>query len=289
MLKILKPALTLLCLAVISGLAAQTKELSLPFGKTTVLSSKILNEDRRINILLPDDFNAQDSVQYPIIYILDGGMAEDFFHLSGIIRFQTQPWIAQFPNAVVVGIENTDRRRDFTFAVPNIDFIEKEGFRKSSFPRYGGSAQYMAFLENELLPYINKTYKGNGKNTVIGESLAGLLSTEILLTKPYMFSDYLIISPSLWWGEGALLEKASALLDKNLKSKVRVYVGAPSKDEDIKMYQEAEALFKILSAKNEVYCVFDYLPNETHATVIHQAVYNAFRLLHAADGQAKQP
>jgi len=47
------------------------------------------------------------------------------------------------PASIVVGIENTNRRRDFTFSVSNTDFIEKEGFQKSSFPQYGGSELYI--------------------------------------------------------------------------------------------------------------------------------------------------
>jgi len=110
--------------------------------------------------------------------------------------------------------------------------------------------------------------------------LAGLLATEILLKRPQLFTDYIIISPSLWWGEQKLLKDSDKLLSKNLKNPVNIYIGAPSKEEDIKMYNEVESLFGKIKKNNKVNVSFDYLPDETHATVIHQAVSNAFKTLY---------
>lgn len=259
---------------------AQPEKKPLIFGSSVSFPSAVLNEERTINIYLPESYHENDSVRYPVIYVLDGGWEEDFVHIAGLVRFNSQPWIARFPESIVVGIEGNNRRRDFTFAVTNIDFIEKEGFSKTSFPAYGGSGKYIQFLENELQPSIENMYRTSGKRTVIGESLAGLLCTEILLKQPGLFDDYIIISPSLWWGEEALLKGARKLLSQNLKRTVNVYIGAPDKEEDAKMYAEAEQLYKILTSNANINSVFDYMPDEIHSTVIHQAVYNAFKKLY---------
>ncbi|MCE2682677.1 MAG: hypothetical protein LW704_06930 [Cryomorphaceae bacterium] len=97
---------------------------TLILGEQRTIYSKFLNETRTINIYLPEDYHENDTTQYPVIYILDGGMEEDFIHLVGLVRFNTQPWIARFPRSIVVGIENTKRRRDFTFEVGSLDFLE---------------------------------------------------------------------------------------------------------------------------------------------------------------------
>lgn len=249
-------------------------------GRSEILHSKVLGEDRMINIYLPDNYNPNDAVRYPIVYVLDGGVDEDFFHIAGIVRFSTQPWIDRFPRSIVVGIGGNTRRRDFTFPVENTDFIEKEGFQKASFPSYGGSDKYRTFMKNELIPYISGNYKSNGKQTLIGESLAGILSVEILLKQPELFDDYIIISPSLWWGEESLLKKAEKFLQGNLKKDVKVYLGVPNKEEDVRMYDEAIALSDILNNNKKIHFVFDYMPDELHSTVIHQAVYNAFKKLY---------
>src|SRR5690606_6859961 len=151
---------------------AQTVSKPLVVGSADVFHSKILNEDRVVNVYLPEGYQQNDGVEYPVIYVLDGGMEEDFIHIMGIVRFNTQPWIARFPRSIVVGIEGNVRRRDFTFAVANTDFIEKAGFHKSRFPQYGGSEKYIDFIEKELQPYIKENYSAGGRRTIIGESLA---------------------------------------------------------------------------------------------------------------------
>jgi len=266
---------------------AQTKSNMLSSCQSEVLHSNVLNENRTINIFLPNNYQANDTVTYPVIYVLDGGMEEDFFHIAGIVRFDTQPWIARFPNSIVVGIEGNTRKRDFTFAVPNVDFLEKEGFQKSSFPTYGGSEKYTAFLKDELLPYIGKNYKVNTQRTVIGESLAGLFSAELLLKQPDLFDNYILVSPSLWWGQQELLKNTEKLLEANLRKKVRVYLGVPNKDEDIRMYQDAEAFYKVIRNNKKMDVIFDYIPEELHSTVIHQAVYNAFKRLYPKTAYSK--
>lgn len=255
---------------------------TISFAKSTTLYSKLLNEKRTINVYLPENYNVKDTVRYPVIYIIDGGVEEDFYHISGIVRFNTQPWINRFPKSIVVGIENTDRRRDCSFAVDNLDFITQMGFNPAYFKTAGGSENYISFIEKELQPYINKTYSTNQKNTLIGESFAGLLATEILLKKTSLFDTYIIMSPSLWWGEQQLLKDAPELLQKKKDATISVYIGACNEDEDKMMFDDALTLSNLLkefgSSSMNVY--FDYLPEETHATMIHQAVYNAFKLIY---------
>lgn len=266
---------------------AQTESTPLILGVTEQIQSKILGEIRTINIYLPEDYNANDTVKYPVIYIPDGGIEEDFIHITGIVRYNTQPWINRFPKSIVVGIENTNRQRDFTFTVSNLNFLEKVGFKKEKFPQYGGSENYMAFLEKELQPFIKDKYKTNDHSTIIGESLAGLLSSEILLRHPNLFDTYIIISPSLWWNDETLLKQANGLLQSNLHKQIKVCVSAPNKKEDTRMYSDAKALYKVLKKNQNITAFFDYLPDELHSTVIHQAVYNAFKKFYPKTAYSK--
>jgi predicted alpha/beta superfamily hydrolase len=261
--------------------SAQTIARPIAIGLSEAFYSKVLDETRTINIYLPEGYNPSDTLKYPVIYIPDGGEDEDFIHLTGIIRFDTQAWVNRFPQSIVVGVKNVNRRRDFTFAVDNLDFLQKTGFKKDLFPKYGGSANYIAFLEKELQPYIAKKYRANTNRTIIGESMAGLLITEIALNHPSLFNTYIIVSPSLWWGGEALLHQPDALLQNKTHKPVNIYIGAPNRKEDEQMYLEAQGLYKMLKADTNIRLFFDYLPDESHATVLHQAVYNAFKMIYA--------
>lgn len=66
---------------------AQTSQDAKPFiiGETRILKSTILNEDRILNIYLPEGFDKSKS--YPVIYLLDGSANEDFLHIVGLVQF----------------------------------------------------------------------------------------------------------------------------------------------------------------------------------------------------------
>lgn len=261
---------------------AKQTETTQPFvlGLIDELQSKELGEKRILNIYLPEGYSQNDTTKYPVIYLLDGSANEDFIHIVGLVQFNSFEWINQLPKSIVVGVANVDRKRDFTFPTTIQDDQKK-------YPTTGHSEQFIAFIEKELQPYIATKYKTNNTKTLIGESLGGLLATEVLLKKPALFNKYIIISPSLWWDNGSLLNQARTLLQKNLHQQTDVYIGVgkegltPTEQPRV-MEVDANLLAERIKKTNnknlKVY--FDYLPQENHATIMHQAVSNAFRLLY---------
>jgi predicted alpha/beta superfamily hydrolase len=251
-------------------------------GVIDEIQSKELSEKRTLNIYLPEGYNQNDTIKYPVIYLLDGGADEDFIHVVGLVQFNSFPWINRIPKSIVVGIANTDRKRDFTYPTT----IEED---KKRYPAAGHSDQFISFLQNELQPYIAKKYKANNSRAIIGESLGGLLVTEILLKKPTLFDMYIIVSPSLWWDNGSLLNLPSDLLQQNFSQKTRIYIGVGKEGlgpSDIPHVMEVDANLLAEKLKNSksknVNVYFDYLPDENHATVSHQAIFNAIKILYPA-------
>lgn len=257
--------------------------MALTIGISEQFYSKNLKETRTINISFPANYNPSDTSAYPVVFIPDGGIHEDFVHIAGLVKYFSQPWIGRFPNSIIVGIENTYRKRDFTFAVANLDFLKNTGYKKEDMPGYGGSEAYINFLKKELQPYLRQKYKTNQSKTIIGESLAGLLAAEILLKYPDVFDTYIIVSPSLWWGNEQLLEAAKLIRKYN--ERLKVYIGVPDKKEDIKMYESGKKLYNLIHQNKNIITIFDYLPEESHATVFHQAVYNALKKLYKSNSQ----
>lgn len=185
----------------------KSAENSKPFilGVIDEIQSVELAEKRILNIYLPEGYEKDGASKYPVIYLLDGSADEDFIHVVGLVQFNNFSWIDRVPKSIVVGIANVDRRRDFTFPTT----VEEE---KKKFPSTGHSNKFIAFIEKELQPFIEKKYRTNSSKMIIGQSLGGLLATEILFKKPMLFDKYIIISPSLWWDNGSLLEQNTILL-----------------------------------------------------------------------------
>lgn len=215
-------------------------------------------------------------MRYPVIYLLDGAINEDFLHVAGLVQYSSFSWIGWLKPSIVVGITTSNRRRDFTF--PSLTSCKMEGFEAC-----GGSAAYTRFIAKEVIPYIKNTFRTSGPTTIIGESLGGLLTTEILLSQPQLFDRYIIISPSLWWDNGSMLKRSANLLAaKKYATDIYLAVGkegqtpgpAPRLMED-----DVRGLRDIINNIRgaHIHLTFDYLPNENHATIAHQAILNAFR------------
>lgn len=175
------------------------QESSIVIGNSFKIKSQILKEERQYLVHLPasyenDQFYIQKS--YPVLFLLDG---TTHFHLvSGLVGNMSAEENEQIPEMIIVAIVNTDRTRDLTPDKVN---------------QNGGSAAFLQFLQDELLPQIEKQYRILPYRILAGHSLAGLFVIESFL-KQSAFNSYLAIDPSLWWDNGALV-KASDVSLKN--------------------------------------------------------------------------
>lgn len=261
--------LLLLITANIYGQAPQRVKSLSPFvlGVVDTVQSKALNEKRRLNIYLPEGYSPDSTALYPVIYLLDGTADEDFIHVVGLVQFCNFPWIKTLPPSIVVGISNVDRKRDFTFPTT----VKQH---KIDAPTSGSSEKFISFLENELQPHIQAHYKTNGSKMLIGQSLGGLLAAEILLKKPDLFNQYLIVSPSTWWDNESLLQ----LTPKPSTQATQIFV-AVGKEGKV-MESGSKKLVKMLKTANkgQQQIDFKFLKNKNHATILHQAVYDGFEV-----------
>lgn len=249
---------------------AQSEE-PLEIGKRYTIHSPILNEDRMLNIYLPPSVFVTDTVIFhDVIYLLDGSYDEDFLHVAGLVQFSTFHWINDLRPTIVVGIENVDRKRDFTFPTT----IEKD---KTDFPTTGHSAAFIQALQNEIIPFVEAEFAVTPYRTLIGQSLGGLMAAQILDEQPNLFSEYIIVSPSLWWNNESLLAPPhfEAYKSAKLQPIVSIAVGKEGKV----MEGDAKKLYKLLSSSTQIKSTihFRYYPWASHANVLHQAVYDVFR------------
>ncbi len=172
-------------------------------GERLTVHSKVLGEDRTVLVALPKGYGESED-RYPVLYVLDG---EFFFYqalaavkfLSECTYIKTHP----IPEMITVGIVNVDRNRDFT---PTHAPIQGS----LTYPTSGGGTQFLEFLQMELVPLINERYRTQPYNILSGWSFGGLFTVQTYLDSPDAFSAYLAISPSLWWEQDLVVERAKA-------------------------------------------------------------------------------
>lgn len=270
----MKPLIfSLLLLFIASSVNGQTlpekiSKTDFSIGKTIEIKSTILDENRTLNIYLPLSYELDSAKNYPVIYLLDGSKDEDFIHISGLVQFGSFSWINILPESIVVGIANVDRKRDFTSPTKNKKDLK-------DFPTTGHSEKFIQFLETELQPFVKSSFRTEGPTTIIGQSLGGLLATEILFKKPDMFDNYVIVSPSLWWNDEKLLKTEFAPYDSS--KSIYISVGKEGKV----MERTAKELYEKLVdlEKKNVRLFFEFLPNRSHGDALHTSVYHAFEAI----------
>ncbi|WP_248284937.1 alpha/beta hydrolase [Alteriqipengyuania abyssalis] len=159
-------------------------------------------DERRINIYVPSGY-AESADAYPVLYLIDGGLDQDFLHVVGTTALNAL-WGRSQP-VIVVGIQTDDRRAELIGDKGNAE-------ERKLFPTAGDAATFRAFIRNKVKPLVEANYRTSGEDAVMGESLAGLFIAETWLIEPGLFDKYAAIDPSLWWHDVALGKSAAAVV-----------------------------------------------------------------------------
>lgn len=195
------------------------------FGRVEqyTLKSEVLKEDRKIWVGLPLKYDSTKT--YSTVYVLD---AEDRFDITYALTkefFQNQSIL---PELIVVGISNVDwpkRIQDMTFTDSPID---GSGETDSSFyfssEKTGNGLKFLNHIEEEIIPFVNKNYRTNGFNTLIGHSIGGYFCAYILPIQK-SFSVLQMYDPSIWYNSGDVLNHLRKNLPKEMKATVFISKG----------------------------------------------------------------
>jgi hypothetical protein len=169
------------------------------------------------------------------------------------------------PPTIIVGVLNVDRDRDLT--------PTHVAENKTS----GGADKFLAFLKNELIPYINRTYPSNGDNTIFGHSFGGLFVMYALLNEPQVFSSYIAADPSFWWDKNSMnkvaVDKLPGLANLNKTLYISGREGDPYKGMGI---VGMDSILKKYAPPGFIWKARAY-PDETHGSVRLKSMYDGLK------------
>jgi len=191
---------------------AQNEE-SILIGKKATIFSTVLKENRKTWIYNPGQtaINPIAGKRYPVVYVLDGDA--HFLSTVGIIQQLSQAnGNTILPEMIVVGIENTNRLRDLT----------------PSSVTPGSNAKvnpFVNFLEDELIPYVDKNYNTAPYRILVGHSLGGLTAIDILTNSPELFNAYIAIDPSMWYDDEKFLNNTISQIPRKSLQGTRLFIG----------------------------------------------------------------
>lgn len=235
-------------------------------GSSYVLQAGQLGETRTINVVPPATYAKEAGKRYPVLYLIDGGVEQDLLHVAGVAHLNAI-W-GRSAEVIIVGIETKDRRRELAGPTRDPELLKK-------YPTAGSSAAFRQFIRDEVKPLVENSYRTNGEDVVLGESLAGLFIVETYLSEPALFDAYAAIDPSLWWDKEALSRTAVAKIGGKQEGR-RIYLGMAKEQVD-----EPAGINRVMSglrAKAQGWCLAAR-PDLRHATIYQQLTPQALQFL----------
>lgn len=241
-------------------------------GQGYDIASTALGEVRRVNIYVPPGY-AKGETRYPVLYLIDGGVDQDFVHIAGLSQHATIS--GSFREMIVVGIETKDRRRELTFPAVTDTTLRRD------YPTHGESDMFRAFVTREVKPWVEQRYRTDGFDAVMGESLAGLFVTETFLKQPDAFDGYVAIDPSLWWDKEALSRRAPEMLARQTAGSRSLFMAIADSGLDMRVGQAMMAAAIKAAAPAGLTFTYKQMLDEQHGTIYHRAALDALRLVFA--------
>ena len=237
-------------------------------GDVLTLNSEILNEDRSIYVNLPESYT-ESTFRYPVLYLLDAEY--EFHHTTGTISFLSGT--GKIPEVIVVGIVNTNRSRDLTPEAPN----DEES--KAFWGEIGGADTFRRFIKEELIPFIDNTYRTIDYRLVRGQSFGGLFGIYDVLREDPIFDAYITTSPSVTWNENSLFKQLTQT-DFTDKKFTKVYIGEAEFDwgGNTRIKDFSESMQEKIN--DDTYFKYDFFPGEGHYSLVFDATQKGLKFIY---------
>ena len=267
------------------ALRSQTPGKPVTIGTTDTIWSPTLKETRRYMVYTPPSYSDTTYLpkRYPVLYLLDGDA--HFHSVTGLLQILGTGVNATFvvPEMIVIAIPNTNRTRDMT---PTHTDRDPDGKPQPGLASSGGMANFLKFIQTELIPRVDQAYRTAPYRVFVGHSLGGITTINALYTMPETFNAYVAIDPSLWWDKRVLLKQARDKFSKPGLAGRALYVAQANTitpgDTTLNVHFNSIVQFNsVLETFNTsgLRYAYKYYPNDSHGSVPLMAEYDALRFI----------
>lgn len=256
-------------------------------GFEETIPSKLFGHPRTVWIHVPKSNGgnkSKDRGHYPVLYLLDG--RDNFNAVVSIVEHLEESSLC--PPMIVVGIVHADRDR----------LSELTTGTDKEFPNaVGRGEQFMAFVEKELIPYVEATYPTAPYRTFMGHSVGGLTVVNALLHHPTLFNSYASLDGALWWNDKKVVHEAQAFLPAQPYKGKTVFLALANRLErgvdTLSVQKDTSAATDLIRSnlaflqalsnhkRNGLRFHHKFYADDTHASVRLIGAYDALRFIYA--------
>ena len=230
-------------------LSAQINNKDIVVGSSFTIHSKIMNDDREIQVFLPDSYTKSNK-KYPVLYILDGQR----YFLHGVSLQKSFVEFRHTPEFIVVGISKKKSERNRNFSV--------------------NSKKYLEFIEKETIALIDEKFRTSKKRLLFGWAYGGGFVVETMTTKPNLFNAYISASP---FPLNNKIDKVDSLFTKNPNFDKLLYFTSGSDEGLVKDETEKLNLLMTNKAPKTMNWTFRELRGEQHRSTPFTTLYHGIK------------
>lgn len=268
------------------GVPAGPPPVRLPRTEVRLLpSSRVEGVTYRLDIGLPRGY-AEGSERYPVVYLLDSDYA--FAIARNVVEHLADRDRISWAIVVGIGYEEPLRYRENRTRDYTPTHVPTGGYGPEYQRHSGGGPAFRAFLEEELVPFVDRTYRTTDERVLVGHSYGGLFGAWSALTAPALFDHHLLVSPSLWYDDGIVfeVEEAFARSGESPSGTLYLAVGAREGDARLDMVGDLRALGRRLERRGhpDLALRVEVLDGETHDSVFPRALSNGLRTIFGSRG-----
>jgi predicted alpha/beta superfamily hydrolase len=157
-----------------------------------VLPKSANGHDYKLFIATPASYGTDPQKHYPVLYACDGNWS--FVLLCGI--YGGLAWDGVVPEYILVGIGYTADDAEIS-RLRLVDYLPPRDLGREADPeRRGRADEFLAVLEKEIIPFVEREYRVDPQYRVLaGGSAGGLFALYTLFTHPELFQGYVAVSP----------------------------------------------------------------------------------------------
>lgn len=249
---------------------AQSDELPIRDQKKVIITSKILNEKRTLWIYTPSNYEGSNE-KYPVLYLLDPD--QNFAYVTELERFLSDRY--RIPQLIIIGIVNNDRIKDFT-PIHSLIFNDKTD---NSLASTGGGGNFLNFVKDELIPYVDKNYRTQPYRILSGHSLGGLFAIYCKEEEPDLFQSEIVISPAIYGGNTEILNRFPDFLKNHPRLSGFMSVSLGDEPGGKLTIDSLTSQLKRFAPKSFKWQYNSYT-NEDHFSVGYISMYNGLRFIY---------
>jgi hypothetical protein len=148
-------------------------------------------------------------------------------------------------------------------------------------PTSGGAGKFLSFIETELIPHIEKSYRTHPYRVFAGHSFGGLFALHALFSRPRLFNSIIAVSPSLTWDDRWVMRRATELIEKNPELETTLFFSIGNESEALdREFRALESLLKSRAPKGFEFQAVKF-EDEDHGSVVMPSHYAGLRKVFA--------